>query len=133
MLTSSLPQEIDSQLVEFVELLELGPVPALTEHVQLNARNLLERHQRTVERIDPILTAPDQQHRLAQLVHLAPHHAELEVRACERLSHRSRGGQRLGLAGNGEAFVDQLGGDELLVEDHDAQELLHVLARGLDA
>ncbi len=28
--------------------------------------------------------------------------------------------------------VDQLLGDEVLVVDHDAQELLHVLARGID-
>ena len=126
------PEEINGQLVELVELLQLSPVSALPEHVQLHARDLLERHQRPVERVDPVLAAPDQQHRLAQLVHLAPHHAELEVGARERLSHRLGGGQRLGLAGDREALVDEFGGDELLVEDHDAQELLHVLARRVD-
>src|ERR1700712_5174131 len=96
------PKEINRELVELVELLQLSPVPTLAEHVELNARNLLERHQRTVERVHPVLAAPDEQHRLAQLVDLAPHHAELEVRACERLSHRLGRGQRFGLTGDGE-------------------------------
>ncbi len=106
---------------------------ALPEDVQLHRRNLLERHQRAVERVDAVLATPDQQHPLAQLVHLAPHHAELEVGPRERLSHRRGRGQRLGLAGDLEPLVDQLGRDELLVVDHDAQELLDVLARRLAA
>ncbi len=41
----------------------------------------LQRHQRAVERVHPVLAAPDQQHPLAQLVDVAPHHAEFEVGA----------------------------------------------------
>src|SRR5688500_10745571 len=97
MLTScslSRPEEINSQLVELVELLHLSPVPALTEHVQLDFRNLLECHQRSIERVHPVLTAPDEQYPLAQLEHLTPHHPELEVRTRERLTHCAGSGQR---------------------------------------
>ena len=117
--------------VELVELLQLRPMSTLPENVQLHPWNLLESHQRAVDRVDPVLAAPDQQDALTQFVRVAPHHAELEVGTGERLAHGTRGGQRLGLAGDREALLDQFGRNELLVEDHDAQELLDVLARRL--
>src|SRR5918995_2733083 len=89
--SSRAAQEIDRQLVELVEFLQLRPVSALSEDVQLHLRDLLEGHERSIERVHPVLTAPDEKYPLAQFVHLAPHHAQLEVGPCERLSHCPRG------------------------------------------
>src|SRR5262249_51637637 len=50
-------QEADHQPVELVELLELRPVPAASEHVQLRPADQLERHQRAVEGVHPVFPA----------------------------------------------------------------------------
>src|SRR3982074_1435392 len=96
-------KEINRQLVELVELLQLRPVSALSEDVQLDLRDLFEGHQRTVERIHAVLPTPDEKYPLAQLVHLTPHHAEFEVGAREGLTHRPSSGERFRRAGAREA------------------------------
>src|SRR5579864_9769370 len=48
-------KETDHQPVELVELLQLRPVPAAAEHVQLRPADQLERHQRAVEGVHPVL------------------------------------------------------------------------------
>src|ERR1022692_610573 len=62
-LSSAAPvQEADRQRVELVELLQLRPVPATAEDVQLRSPDALERHQCAIERVDPVFPAPDQQY-----------------------------------------------------------------------
>ena len=43
-------------------------MPAAAEHVQLRTADLLERDQRGVERVDPVLPPPEKQHALPQPV-----------------------------------------------------------------
>src|SRR6202042_1237863 len=90
-------KEADRQPVELVELLQLRPVPAAAEYVQLRAPDQLQRKQGAVERVDPVLPAPDQQHAVAQPVRLPPEQAVLgggrvEERGTQR-GHRSQRGR----------------------------------------
>src|SRR4051794_40815230 len=66
-------------------LLDLGPVPALAEHVQLGTRDELGETQRGLERDDPVLPSMDDQG-------LVWEGAQALVRQGERVHRRLAGG-----------------------------------------
>src|SRR6266851_3059196 len=68
-------EEVEHQPVKLAGLLQLRPVPAAAEHVQLRLADLLERDERAVERVHPVFPAPDEQNLVAQPVRLPPEHA----------------------------------------------------------
>src|SRR5215831_17263962 len=72
-------QEADHQSVELVELLQLRPVPAAAEHVQLRPADQLERHKRAVEGVHSVLSAPHQQDLVPQPLGLPPEQPFLGV------------------------------------------------------
>ena len=83
----------------------------------------LERHERAVERVDAVLAPPGEQHVVAQPVGLAPEHAVLGgVGVPERHPHRGHRGLGAGGGGVGEALLDQLVGDQRLVDHHRGDE-----------
>ena len=122
-------QEVRGDLGELVGRLDLGPVPAVREHMQLRPGDQLQRGERAVDRVHAVLAAPGEQGVLAQVVRLAPEPAVLGgLGVPERHPHR---GHRLAGAGRGrvgEAFLDQLVGDQVLVDHHRGDERAQRLA-----
>ena len=92
-------------------------------------RDQLERDHGAVERVDPVLAAPGEQRVLAELVRLAPEHAVLGgLGVPERHAHRAHRLLGAGRGGVGEPLLDQLVGDQVLVDDHRRDERAQRLA-----
>ncbi len=127
-------QEGRGDLRELLGRLDLRPVAAVGEHVQLGLRDQLERHHGAVERVDPVLAAPGEQRVLAQAVRLAPEHAVLGgLGVPEAHAHRAHRLLGAGGGGVGEPLLDQLVGDQRLVDDHGRDERTQRLASRVGA
>ena len=104
--------------------------PQLGNTCSERLRDQLQRDQRAVERVDPVLAAPGEQRVLAQPVGLAPEHAVLVgVGLPERRAHRGHRLARAGGGGVGEPLLDELVGDQVLVDHHRGDERPQRLAR----
>ena len=126
-------QEGGGDLGELVGGLDLGPVPTVREDMQGGPRDRLERDERAVERVDPVLTTPGQQGVLADLVGVAPEHAVLGgVLVEEGHAHRDHRLARAGRGRVGVPLLDQLVGDQLLVDHHRGDEGAERLAARLE-
>ena len=124
-------EEVGGDLGELVGGLDLCPVPAVREDMQAGARDRLERDHRAVERVDAVLAAPGEQGVLADLVGVAPEHAVLGgVLVEEGHAHRDHRLARAGRGGVGVPLLDQLVGDEVLVDHHRRDERAERLAAG---
>ena len=125
-------QERGRDLGELLGGLDLCPVPAVREHVQLRLRDQLERGERAVDRVHPVLAPPGQQGVLAQPVGLAPEHPVLGgLGVPERHAHREHRLLRTRRRGVGVPLLDELVGDQLLVDHHRGDERPQRLAAGV--
>ena len=127
-------EELHGDLAELVGRLDLRPVPAAREHMQLRLRDQLERDHGAVERVDPVLAAPGEQCVMTQPVRLAPQHPVLgRLRVPERHAHRAHRVLRAGRGRVGEPLLDELVGDQLLVDHHRRDEGAQRLPRRVGA
>src|SRR3954454_20255644 len=129
-LTRLSPKELDGRALEVGLALDLHPVPAPAVDPQVCLRHARGREQRTLNGGNSVIPPPAQQHRLADLVHLAPQRHRLgHRRVVERRVRVLQVLDRTRLGRGLHPRRDEVLVDEPRVEDHGAKPGDDLLAR----